>query len=334
MSKTKYIFSNGTLKRKDFSIAFRNEENKSWVYIPIENTREVMCFGKVNCNNDFLDFMGKTGIVIHFFNYYGHYTGSFYPRNYLLSGKLLVKQVEAYKTKREKIAKNIILGIAENIEFVLYHYYRHGNNEVYETIEIIRNLKKLLINNDYKIKELLMIEGNIWYEFYNSFKYFLNDDFVFNKRVKRPPDNPLNAMISFGNSILYTKTISQIYHTHLDQRISFLHEPSEARFSLSLDLAEVFKPIIVFKTIFDLINNRKINVLNHFEKKYNYCILNDEGRKIFILALEKRLNNVVKHPILKRNVSYLTLIKIDGYKLIKEIMENKEFIPYIERELK
>ncbi len=334
MSKTKYIFSNGTLKRKDFSIAFRNEENKSWVYIPIENTREVMCFGKVNCNNDFLDFMGKTGIVIHFFNYYGHYTGSFYPRNYLLSGKLLVKQVEAYKTKREKIAKNIILGIAENIEFVLYHYYRHGNNEVYETIEIIRNLKKLLINNDYKIKELLMIEGNIWYEFYNSFKYFLNDDFVFNKRVKRPPDNPLNAMISFGNSILYTKTISQIYHTHLDQRISFLHEPSEARFSLSLDLAEVFKPIIVFKTIFDLINNRKINVLNHFEKKYNYCILNDEGRKIFISALEKRLNNVVKHPILKRNVSYLTLIKIDGYKLIKEIMENKEFIPYIERELK
>ena len=105
MSKTKYIFSNGTLKRKDFSIAFRNEENKGWVYIPIENTREVMCFGKVNCNNDFLDFMGKTGIVIHFFNYYGHYTGSFYPRNYLLSGKLLVKQVEAYKTKRKKTKK-------------------------------------------------------------------------------------------------------------------------------------------------------------------------------------------------------------------------------------
>ena len=67
----------------------------------------------------------------------------------------------------------------------------------------------------------------------------------------------MNAMISFGNTLLYTKTIAQIYNTHLEQSISFLHEPSEARFSLSLDLSEVFKPVIVFKTIFDLVNNRK-----------------------------------------------------------------------------
>ena len=73
-----------------------------------------------------------------------------------------------------------------------------------------------------------------------------------------------------------------IYQTHLDQRISFLHEPSEGRFSLSLDLSEVFKPVIVFRTIFDLVNNRRLQVEKHFEKKVNYCILNEEGRKIFI----------------------------------------------------
>ena len=59
---------------------------------------------------------------------------------------------------------------------------------------------------------------------------FLPEDFVMNKRVKRPPDNPINALISYGNTLLYTKTISAIYQTHLDQRISFLHEPSEGRF--------------------------------------------------------------------------------------------------------
>ena len=87
-----------------------------------------------------------------------------------------------------------------------------------------------------------------------------------NKRVKRPPDNPINALVSFGNSLLYSKTVSVIYQTHLDQRISFLHEPSEGRFSLSLDLCEVFKPAIVFKTIFDVVNNRKLQVDKHFEK--------------------------------------------------------------------
>ena len=156
----------------------------------------------------------------------------------------------------------------------------------------------------------------------------LPQDFIMNKRVKRPPDNPINAMISFGNSLLYTKTISAIYRTHLDQRISFLHEPSEGRFSLSLDISEVFKPVIVYRTIFDLINNKKIQVSKHFDKKVNYCLLNEEGRNIFITALEERMESVFNHPKLKRRVSYRTAIKLDCYKLIKYIMEDKEFIPF------
>ena len=90
----------------------------------------------------------------------------------------------------------------------------------------------------------------------------------------------------------YTKTIAAIYQTHLDQRISFLHEPSEGRFSLSLDLSEVFKPVIVFKTIFDLVNNRRLQVEKHFDKQVNYCVLNEEGRKIFIESFEERLERM------------------------------------------
>ena len=153
------------------------------------------------------------------------------------------------------------------------------------------------------------------------------------KRVKRPPDNPLNAMISFGNSLLYTKTITAIYNTHLDQRISFLHEPSEGRFSLSLDISEVFKPVIVFKTIFDLVNHRKIQVSKHFDKSVNACLLNDEGRKIFIEAFEARMETVFEHPRLNRKVSYRTAIKLDCYKLIKAIMEDTEFVPFSMKEM-
>ena len=115
------------------------------------------------------------------------------------------------------------------------------------------------------------------------------------------------------------------YKTHLDQRISFLHEPLEGRFSLSLDISEAFKPIIVFKTIFDLVNNKKIQVTKHFDKKLNYCVLNEDGRKIFIAAFEERLESVFMHTKLKRKVSYRTAIKLDCYKLIKTILEDKEF---------
>ena len=178
----------------------------------------------------------------------------------------------------------------------------------------------------------MSVEGELWLRFYETFIYFLPEDFIMNKRVKRPPDNPINAMISFGNTLLYTKTISTIFRTHLDQRISYLHEPSEGRFSLSLDLSEVFKPVIVYRTIFELINNRKIQVSKHFDKKVNYCLLNEEGRKIFIEAFENRIETIFQHPKLKRKVSYHTAIKLDCYKLIKYIMEGKEFIPFSMKE--
>ena len=86
------------------------------------------------------------------------------------------------------------------------------------------------------------IEGRIRNIYYKSYNLFLKDGFHMNGREKRPPNNPINALISFGNSLMYTAVLGQIYRTQLDPSISYLHEPSTRRFSLSLDLAEIFKP--------------------------------------------------------------------------------------------
>ena len=299
MGSTRYIMSIGELSRKDNSICFR--KNGKNVYIPIENTKELFCLNEVSLNSKLLDFLSQNHVIVHFFNYYGMYSGTFYPKDQYLSGRLLVAQVNKYQTDRLKIAQAIVKVIGDNIA---------------DTIEVaLENCK-------------LSYEGQAWAKFYATFKYFLPEDFIMNKRVKRPPDNPMNALISFGNTLLYAKTVSAIYRTHLDQRISFLHEPAERRFSLSLDISEVFKPIIVFKTIFELVNNRRMQVEKHFEKSVNYCLLNDEGRKIFIEAFEKRMDTTFMHPKLKRKVTYRTAIKLDCYKLIKYILEDQEFVPF------
>ncbi len=326
MGSTRYITSIGELTRKDNSLCFRKDGKN--VYIPVENTKEIYCFNEVGINTKLLDFLSSNNIIVHFFNYYEGYSGSYYPRNQYNSGKLLVKQVQAYTERRLEIAKPIVLGIGENILEVLYHYYKHDKKEVKQTIDWIRNDFAKAVNISGDIKQLMAAEGELWQRFYNDFKYILPEDFIMNKRVKRPPDNPINALISFGNTLLYTKTISIIYHTHLDQRISFLHEPSEGRFSLSLDLSEVFKPAIVYKTIFDLVNNKKLQVSKHFDKKVNYCLLNEEGRNIFISAFENRMESILVHPKLKRKITYRTAVKLDCYKLIKFILEGKAFIPF------
>ncbi|MEG0510890.1 MAG: type I-B CRISPR-associated endonuclease Cas1b [Clostridia bacterium] len=326
MGSTRYITSEGELTRKDNSLCFR--KNGKNVYIPVENTKEIFCLNEVSINTKLLDFLSSNNIIVHFFNYFEGYSGTYYPRNQYNSGKLLIKQVEAFKGKRLIIAKAIVKGIGLNIHEVLYHYYKHNRKEVKNTIDWIKKEFVLSLNAADSIQSLMGIEGELWQRFYSEFKIILPEDFIMNKRVKRPPDNPINAMISFGNSILYSKTISAIYRTHLDQRISFLHEPSEGRFSLSLDICEVFKPVVVFKTIFDLVNNKKIKIDKHFEKKLNYCILNEEGKKIFIEAFEKRMESVFTHSKLNRKTTYRTAIKLDCYKLIKFILEDIEFIPF------
>ena len=324
--KTRYIFSMGELKRKDNSIVFRSEKGN--IYLPIEDTRELYCMNEVTVNTKFLDFVAKAGITIHFFNYHGNYSGTFYPKEQLISGDLTIRQSLAYVEKRIVIAKAIVQGIADNIHEVLYHYYRHGKKDLKPFLDWLKKDVSDLLAKELHIKQILSIEGQIWSRFYDCFQYFLPKDFILNKRVKRPPDNPINALISFGNTLLYTKTISAIYYTHLNQSISFLHSPREGRFSLSLDLSESFKPIIVFRTIFDLVNNRRLQVAKHFDKDLNYALLNEVGKKIFIEAFENRLNESFLHPNLKRKTTYKSAIKYDAYKLVKFLLEGKAFVPF------
>ena len=323
---TRYIFSMGELKRKDNSIAFKNE--KGTVYLPIEDTRELYCMNEVSLNTKFLDFISKAGIVMHFFNYHGNYSGSYYPKDQLISGDLTIKQSYAYIENRLVIAKAIVQGIADNVHELLYHYYRHGKKEIKPLLDWLKKDVSEQLEKAEDIKQVLFIEGQIWNRFYDSFKYFLPEDFILNKRIKRPPDNPINALISFGNTLLYTKTISAIYQTHLNQSISFLHSPREGRFSLSLDLCEVFKPVVVFKTIFDCVNKKKLQVSKHFDKNVNYALLNEAGKKIFIENFENRINETFMHPKLKRKTTYKSALRYEAYKLIKYFLEEQPFKPF------
>ena len=136
MGSTRYIMSMGELSRKDNSICFR--KNGKNVYIPIENTKELFCLNEVSLNSKLLDFLSQNHVIVHFFNYYGMYSGTFYPKDQYLSGRLLIAQVNKYQTDRLKIAQAIVKVIGDNIAEILYHYYKHNKKEVKETIDWLR----------------------------------------------------------------------------------------------------------------------------------------------------------------------------------------------------
>ncbi|MDV7402691.1 CRISPR-associated endonuclease Cas1, partial [Arthrospira platensis SPKY1] len=101
-------------------------------------------------------------------------------------------------------------------------------------------------------------------------------DFRMEGRSKRPPKNEVNALLSFGNMLCYTQCLKQIYHTQLNPTISFLHEPGYRRYSLALDLAELFKPILVDRLVFTLLNKRILQS-NDFRWDLNQCLLKESG---------------------------------------------------------
>jgi len=168
------------------------------------------------------------------------------------------------------------------------------------------------------------IEGNIRQIYYGCWKKILKTDIDFNKRTKLPPDNMINTLISFGNMMAYTACLSEIYRTQLNPLISFLHEPGERRFSLSLDIAEIFKPIFVDRIIFKILNQKMVNE-NDFEKSLNYCYMKESAKKVFVKEFDEKLKTIIKHKGLGRNISYRRLIRLECYKLIKHLLGDKEY---------
>jgi len=329
MEKSIYIFSNGEIKRKGNTIYFEGEREKS--YIPIEACREIFIFGEVSFNKKFLEFISREEILLHYFSHYGYYMGTFYPREHYNSGYMIIKQAEYYIDidKRIFLAARFVKGAIENILKVLNYYHRRGKDLIEEInkIEIFLNE----VDNMKSIDELMAIEGNARNIYYKSFdKIIKNNFFKFESRTKRPPKNRMNALISFGNSLIYTIVLSEIYKTHLDPRIGFLHTTNFRRFSLNLDIAEIFKPIIVDRVIFRLINKKQLKS-NMFDSRVNKIILNDKGKKIFIQELENRLKTTIKYKKLNRSVSYRYLIRLEAYKLQKHLIGEETYHPYIAR---
>ncbi len=326
MKKSIYIFNNGELKRKDNTFYFETEKGKN--YLPIENINDIYVFGEVSVTKKFLELMSSKEIIVHFFNYHGYYTGSFYPREHYNSGYMILHQSRCYLdyAERLKLARNFVRGSGINMLKVLYYYENRGS-DLSNVIEAIENLLDE-VDKALDIEQLMAIEGNMREYYYRGFDEIIDDEnFRFKRRSKRPPKNYLNALISFGNSMLYVTVLSEIYKTHLDPRIGYLHTTNSRSFTLNLDVAEVFKPIIVDRIIFKLLNTRMITA-DDFERDMGGILLSQKGRKTFIKEFDQRMNSTIKHRKLGRNVSYRRLIRLELYKLQKHFMGEEEYTPF------
>ncbi len=292
--------------------------------IPVEDVDAIWSFRELDLNSKVLNFLAQKKIPIHFFNYYGFYSGSFYPREYLQAGFLLVKQVKHYSSpqKRLLISRELIGAALHNILRNLRYRDSRGADLLSETEAVQTEVLRLAEVKD--ISQLMGCEGRARAAYYKAFEKIIKRDVEFKRRVRRPPDNMVNALMSFTNGLVYSSVLTQIYRSQLDPTISFLHEPGFRRFSLALDLAEVFKPVLADRLIFRLFNNGQLSE-KHFAQDLNCCYLKETGRKIVLREWDARLQTTIEHRRLKRKVSYERLIRLECYKLVKHLTDVEEY---------
>lgn len=330
MKKSYYLFNPGRLSRKDNTLKFQpiDENGKDGVpkYLPVAGIKNLYCFGSLDANSAMYNFLGKSQITVHFFDYYEHYTGSFMPKDYLLSGKVIVEQVKCYSSgkRRMEVAQKFVEGAAANMLRNLKYYQSRGRNleTQIEQIETYNQAKVNATSNS----ELMGWEGNMRQVYYDAFDEII-PGFEMGNRTKQPPSNEINALISFCNMMCYTLCLDQIYHTQLNPTISYLHEPGFRRYSLALDISEIFKPILVDRLIFSLLNKKILNEKD-FDRKLNSCLLNESGKKKVLKSWEERLKQTIQHRKLNRSVSYQHLVKLETYKLVKHVMGIETYQPF------
>ncbi|ASJ08825.1 subtype I-B CRISPR-associated endonuclease Cas1 [Thermococcus siculi] len=316
------LFSDGNLFRRENTLYFENAQGRK--PLAVEGIYDVYVYGHVNISSQALHFLAQKGITVHFFNHYGHYDGSFYPRKKLHSGNLVVAQAEHYlnREKRLTLAKLFVRGSALNMEKNLKRWkvadgFPNLLEELFEELENAR-----------RITEVMNVEARVRQEYYARWDEHLPEGFRIVKRTRRPPGNEMNALISFLNSRLYATIVSELYNTQLVPTVSYLHEPGERRFSLALDLSEIFKPIMADRIATRLVKQGVIKK-EHFRGELNGVLLTKEGMKTVLEHYNKELGKSVRHPGLKKNVTKQRLIRLEAYKLMRHVLGINEYEPLV-----
>jgi len=350
-----YIFSNSVLSRKNDSLLLSNmmdseplneidfyedegehiilppaktETNGSPKHIPAESVESIYTFGEVRFNTQLFKCLNNYSIAVHIFNYYGNYVGSFIPESRSGSGDIQLLQYSAYlnQNRRIYIAKRIIESSLKNILNCLKAYTYTGLNLDEQINSISANLEQVRFTNS--IQELMGFEGQVRNTYYESWQKILKQQNDFYKRMKNPPVGTINSLISFGNSLLYAVCFSEIYRTRLSPFIGFIHEVGDNKHPLIYDLSEIFKPVIVDKVIFRVIN---LNIIqpDDFKQTEKGLYLKDNARKKFVEEFEKRLSTVIMHKRINRRLSFRSLIRMECYNLINYLNGKiKSYDPY------
>ena len=323
--ETLYVLRGTTTQRKDNTLRITLEDGKKRM-LPVQSIGHLVIPTSCKVTTDVLGLLGKSGVRVSIVNYYGQFVGSVEPAFPHTSGSVHLAQARLIfdMARRMDLARTILnagsINCISNLRYYLYR--RKPELEPFIKAMDTERQKFALATSP---EQLMAYEGRMRQNYYRAWEH-IHPLLKLSKRTRQPPEDRINALISFANSIIYATCRHELSKTHLDNTLSVLHAPTQARASLALDLAEVFKPAIADRAIFRMVTRGELDD-SDFEEHPGVCLLSKRGKNKIIDNLRESLDLVE----IQQYVGYRAIILREAYKIEAHILELEEYDPFIRR---
>lgn len=306
-----------------FTVAIKQEDG-SWKKqsVPAQTVQEMVLMGNPQITGDALVYALELGMPIHYLSNFGKYLGSALPGN-SRNGKLRLAQYALYHDtpRRLELVKAIVTAKIHNQYIVLY---RHKVED-----HPLKSRKKL-VQDQKTLDEVRGVEGLAAREYFGCWNAVLKEPWSFPGRNRRPPTDPVNSLLSFAYGLLRVQVTAGVHIVGLDPYIGYSHEVHHGQPAMVLDLMEEFRPLVADSLVLSVLNNREIQP-EDFTESLGAFRLSETGRKKFLQAFERKMNDEFKHPVFEYRCTYRRSIELQVRLLSRHLQEGVVYKPLVLR---
>ncbi len=306
-----------------FTVALKQEDG-SWKKksVPAQTVEQVVLMGNPQVTGDALVYALELGMPVHYLSEFGKYLGSALP-GYSRNGSLRLAQYALYHdtSRRLELVKAIVSAKIQNQYTVLYRSKMMDNP--------LKSHKKL-VGEQTTLDQVRGVEGLAAKDYFACWDALLKEPWSFPRRNRRPPTDPVNSLLSFAYGLLRVQVTAAVHLAGLDPYIGYLHEVHHGQPSMVLDLMEESRPLVADRLVLSVLNNRELQ-LGDFTESLGAYRLSESGRKTFLQAFERKMNEEFKHPVFEYRCTYRRAIELQARLLSRHLQEGVPYKPLVLR---
>lgn len=307
---TLFVTTQGAYLFKEGETVVVTVEKEKRLQLPIHTISGIICFGQVSMSPYLMGFCAENNVAVSFLTEYGRFLARVHGET---NGNVLLRR-QQYRMADDRIfsaglAKAFLTGKFANSRVVLQRALRDHSDKV--DVKLLENVSKRFstsleqIQRDLSMDELRGIEGDCAHAYFDVFNYLIvaqREDFIFDGRNRRPPLDNVNCLLSFIYTLLVHDIRSALESVGFDSYVGFLHRDRPGRPGLALDMMEEVRAFLADRLTLSLINREQIQKKGFIKSESGAVLMDEETRKIVLVAYQKRKQEEMEHPFLKESI--------------------------------